>query len=133
MRAMDVECHEGLIRRSPCAAITCQRHSLIGFDGRLQAARLSGPRSDPDAASSGPKLKAPGSAGGYLLMGSGCLAVVAGMLQLFCKALEVRRAKGRRLHAELNLRHWSLRSTSLALMMIAIGALLLAGGHFVAQ
>jgi len=39
-----------------------------GARGRLQAAHLSGPRSSvPDAASSGPTLKAPGSAGGYLL------------------------------------------------------------------
>jgi hypothetical protein len=34
---------------------------------QLPAAHLSGPRSVPDAASSGPTLKAPGSAGGYLL------------------------------------------------------------------
>ncbi len=39
----------------------------MGARGRLQAAHLSGPRSVPDAASSGPTLKAPGSAGGYLL------------------------------------------------------------------
>jgi ABC-2 type transport system ATP-binding protein len=44
------------------------RHAgLAAIDGRLQAAHLSGPRSDPDAASSGIKLKAPGFAGGYLL------------------------------------------------------------------
>ena len=42
--------------------------SFVGGEGRLQAAHLSGPRSDPDAASSGPNLKAPGSAGGYLLV-----------------------------------------------------------------
>jgi hypothetical protein len=65
---MDVECHEGLIRRGPRVAILRQCRSLIGGDGRLQAAHLSGPRSDPDAAPSGPKLKAPGSAGGYLLV-----------------------------------------------------------------
>jgi ubiquinone/menaquinone biosynthesis C-methylase UbiE len=41
----------------------------LGARGRLQAAHLSGPRSVPDAASSGPTLKAPGSAGGYLLDG----------------------------------------------------------------
>ncbi len=39
----------------------------MGARGRLQAAHLSGPRSVPDAASSGPTLKAPGCAGGYLL------------------------------------------------------------------
>jgi hypothetical protein len=41
-------------------------------NGRLQAAHLSGPRSDPDAASSGTKLKAPGSAGRYLLGEGAC-------------------------------------------------------------
>jgi hypothetical protein len=44
--------------------------ALAVVGGRLQAAHLSGPRSDPDAASSGPELKAPGSAGGYLLLAS---------------------------------------------------------------
>src|SRR5215471_19984135 len=45
-----------------------QSVGLTGVDGRLQAAHLSGPRSDPDAALSGSYLKAPGFAGGYLLM-----------------------------------------------------------------
>jgi hypothetical protein len=62
---IDVKYDEGLIRRT--GAATRGNTGFAVVDGRLQAAHLSGPRSDPDAASSGPKLKAPGSAGGYLL------------------------------------------------------------------
>src|SRR3974390_1150496 len=60
------EQYQGLIQRRilPCDT---RNGSFVGGEGRLQAAHLSGPRSDPDAASSGPNLKAPGSAGGYLL------------------------------------------------------------------
>ena len=66
-----------------------------------------------------------------LATATGCLAVLAGMLQLFCRALEVRPAKRGRIHAELNLRRWSFRSISPGLVMIAIGALLLGGTPFV--
>ena len=64
----DAEYHEGVIRRG-ILNLRCTRGKtgLTGVDGRLQAAHLSGPRSDPDAALSGSYLKAPGSAGGYLL------------------------------------------------------------------
>jgi hypothetical protein len=68
---MDAEGHEGLTyRRIPCLAITRQCQSLNLGDGRLQAAHVSGPRSGPDTASSGSALKAPGSAGGCLLLPS---------------------------------------------------------------
>jgi hypothetical protein len=63
------EQYQGLIQRriSESALRHGQWELCWGCEGRLQAAHLSGPRSDPDAASSGPNLKAPGSAGGYLL------------------------------------------------------------------
>jgi hypothetical protein len=64
---MDAEGHEGLTyRRIPCLAITRQCQSLNLGDGRLQAAHVSGPRSGPDAASSGPAFKAPGLCRGML-------------------------------------------------------------------
>jgi hypothetical protein len=65
----DAEYHEGVIRRG-IVNLRCTRGKtgLTGVEGRLQAAHLSGPRSDPDAALSGSYLKAPGSAGGYLLI-----------------------------------------------------------------
>jgi hypothetical protein len=66
-----------------------------------------------------------------LIIGSGLLSLLAGMLQLFCQALDVRRTKRGRVCAELNLRKWSIRSISLAAIMIAMGALLVGGGHFV--
>jgi hypothetical protein len=50
-----------------------RQYGLAAVDGCLQAAHRSGPRSDPDAASSGPTLKAPSSAGGYLLVVHGFL------------------------------------------------------------
>jgi putative DNA primase/helicase len=64
----DAEYHEGVIRRG-IVNLRCTRGKtgLTGVEGRLQAAHLSGPPSDPDAALSGSYLKAPGSAGGYLL------------------------------------------------------------------
>ena len=65
----DREYHEGVIPRG-LVNLRCTRGKtgLTGLDGRLQAAHLSGPRSDPDAALSGSYLKAPGFAGGYLLL-----------------------------------------------------------------
>jgi hypothetical protein len=66
-----------------------------------------------------------------LIIGSGLLSVLAGMLQLFCQALDVRRTKRGQIRAELNLRKWSTRSISLPMVMIVIGAPLLGGSHFV--
>ena len=60
-----------------------------------------------------------------VLVGASCLSVVAGMLQLFCQALEVRPAKRGRIHAGLNFGKWSIRSTAPGVIMIAIGVLLL--------
>ena len=64
----DAEYHEGVIRRG-IVNLRCTRGKtgLTGVVGRLQAAHLSGPRSDPDAALSGSYRKAPGFAGGLLL------------------------------------------------------------------
>jgi uncharacterized membrane protein len=66
-----------------------------------------------------------------LLIGSGFLSVLAGVLQLLCQALHVRRTKRGRVRAELNLRKWSFQSISVAVMMVVIGMLLFGGGHFV--
>jgi hypothetical protein len=61
----DAEHHEGVIPRGIVnLRWTRGKTGLTRVDGRLQAAHLSGPRSDPDAALSGSYLKAPGSAGG---------------------------------------------------------------------
>jgi len=60
-----------------------------------------------------------------VLAGASCLSVVAGMLQLFCQALEVRPAKRGRIRAGLNFEKWSIRSTAPGVIMIAIGVLLL--------
>jgi hypothetical protein len=59
------------------------------------------------------------------LVGGGCFSMLAGMLQLFCQALEVRPAKRGRISTGLNFRKWSLRSTAPGFIMIAIGVLLL--------
>ena len=66
-----------------------------------------------------------------LVIGAGGVLVIAGMIQLFCQALEVRPAKRRRIRAELSLQNWSFRSISPGVIMIGLGALLLGGGHFV--
>jgi hypothetical protein len=66
-----------------------------------------------------------------LVIAAGCLLVVAGVLHLFCQALEVRQAKQGRISARLNVRNWSRRSIYPGVTMIALGALLLGGGHFV--
>jgi uncharacterized membrane protein len=65
-----------------------------------------------------------------LVIAAGCLLVVAGVLHLFCQALEVRQAKQGRISATLNVRKWSCRSISLGIIMIGLGAALLGGGHF---
>jgi hypothetical protein len=61
----DAEYHEGVIRIG-IVNLRCTpgKTGLTGVVGRLQAAHLSGPRSDPDAALSGSYRKAPGFAGG---------------------------------------------------------------------
>jgi hypothetical protein len=66
-----------------------------------------------------------------LVIAAGCLLVVAGVLHLFCQALEVRQEKQGRISARLNVRKWSCRSISPAIIMIGLGAALLGGGHFV--
>ena len=63
-----------------------------------------------------------------LVFGAGGVSVIAGMIQLFCQALEVRPAKRGRIRAELSLKNWSFRSISPGFMMIGLGALLLGGG-----
>jgi uncharacterized membrane protein len=65
-----------------------------------------------------------------LVIAAGCLLVVAGVLHLFCQALEVRQAKQGRISATLNVRKWSCRSIFLGIIMIGLGAALLGGGHF---
>jgi hypothetical protein len=60
-----------------------------------------------------------------VLIGAGCFSVLAGMLQLFCQALEVRPAKRGRIHTGLNFGKWSIRSTAPGVIMIAIGVVLL--------
>jgi hypothetical protein len=62
-----------------------------------------------------------------LVIGAGCLSILAGILLLFCQALEVRSAKRGRIRAGLNLRKWSFRSTAPGVLMIAIGTLLPGG------
>lgn len=62
-----------------------------------------------------------------VVVGAGCLSILAGILLLFFQALEVRSAKRGRIRAGLNLGKWSFRSTAPGVMMIAIGALLLGG------
>jgi uncharacterized membrane protein len=66
-----------------------------------------------------------------LVIAAGCLLIVAGVLHLFCQALEVRQARQGRISARLNVRNWSCRSTSPGVIMIGFGAVLLGGGHFV--
>jgi hypothetical protein len=66
-----------------------------------------------------------------LVIAAGCLLVVAGVLQLFCQALEVRPAKQGRISARIDVRNWSCRSISPGAIMIGLGAVLLGGGHFV--
>src|SRR6266481_4726045 len=63
-----------------------------------------------------------------LVFGAGGVSVKAGMIQLFCQALEVRPAKRGRIRAELSLKNWSFRSISPGFMMIGLGTLLLGGG-----
>jgi hypothetical protein len=60
-----------------------------------------------------------------VLIGAGCFSVLAGMVQLFCQALEVRSAKRGRISTGLNFAKWSLRSTAPGFIMITIGVLLL--------
>jgi hypothetical protein len=60
-----------------------------------------------------------------VLNGAGWLSMLAGMIQLFCQALEVRPAKRGRIDTRLNFGKWSLRSTAPGVIMIAIGVLLL--------
>lgn len=66
-----------------------------------------------------------------LVIGSGFLSVLAGVLQLLCQALDVQRKKRGRIRAELNLRKWSFRSLSVGVMLMVAGMLLLGGGHLV--
>lgn len=66
-----------------------------------------------------------------LVIAAGCLLVVAGVLYLFCQALEVRQAKQGQISARLNVRKWSYRSIFPGMIMIGLGAVLLGGGHFV--
>jgi hypothetical protein len=60
-----------------------------------------------------------------VFIGAGCLSVLAGMLQLFCQALEVRPAKRGRIHTGLNFGKWSIRSSAPGFILIAIGVFLL--------
>ncbi len=62
-----------------------------------------------------------------IVVGAGCLSILAGILLLFFQALEVRSAKRGRIRTGLNLRKWSFRSIAPGAVMIAIGALLLGG------
>jgi hypothetical protein len=57
--------------------------------------------------------------------GAGCLSVLAGTVQLFCQALEVRPAKRGRIHTGLNFGKWSIRSTAPGFILIAIGVFVL--------
>jgi hypothetical protein len=55
---IDAEYHEGLIQRGMLnLRYDAHQYGPHWVDGRLQAAHLSGPRSDPDAALSGSYLK----------------------------------------------------------------------------
>jgi hypothetical protein len=58
-------------------------------------------------------------------IGAGCISVLAGMLQLFCQALEVRPAKRGRIDTGLNFGKWSILSTAPGFILIAIGVFLL--------
>jgi hypothetical protein len=66
-----------------------------------------------------------------LVVGAGGVFIIAGMIQLFCQALDVRPAKRRRMRAELSFKNCSFRSISPGATMIGLGALLVGGGHFV--
>jgi hypothetical protein len=60
-----------------------------------------------------------------VFISAGCLSVLAGMLQLFCQALEVRPTKRGRIDTGLNFGKWSIRSTAPGFILIAIGVFLL--------
>lgn len=63
-----------------------------------------------------------------LIVGAGCVFVIAGVIQVFCQALEVRPTKRRR-PAGISLKRWPFQSISPGVIMIAVGALLLGGGQ----
>ena len=63
-----------------------------------------------------------------LTIGAGSVFVIAGVIQVFCQAIEVRPAKRGRPTA-IRLKRWSFQSVSPGVLMIAVGALLLGGGQ----
>jgi hypothetical protein len=65
--------------------------------------------------------------------GAGACLVIAGIVYLFHNAIDVRRGKRGQLHAKVNLRRWSFKSTYRGLIMIGIGVFLLGGLHFIAD
>lgn len=62
-----------------------------------------------------------------LVIGAGSVFVIAGVIQVFCQAFEVRPAKRGR-PTGIRLKRWSFQSMSPGVIMIAVGALLLGGG-----
>jgi len=62
-----------------------------------------------------------------LVIGAGSVFVIAGVIQVFCQALEVRPARRGR-PTGVRLKRWSFQSMSPGVIMIAVGALLLGGG-----
>ncbi len=63
-----------------------------------------------------------------LIIGAGSVFVIAGVIQVFCQAIEVRPAKRGR-PTGIRLKRWSFQSVSPGVLMIAVGALLLGGGQ----
>ena len=62
-----------------------------------------------------------------LVIGAGSVFVIAGVIQVFCQALEVRPARRGR-PTGVRLKRWSFQSMSPGVIMIAVGALLSGGG-----
>jgi hypothetical protein len=61
------------------------------------------------------------------IIGAGSVFVIAGVIQVFCQAFEVRPARRGR-PTGVRLKRWSFQSMSPGVIMIAVGALLLGGG-----
>ena len=62
--------------------------------------------------------------------GVGSVLLVAGAIQLFCRSMEIQRAKRGQIRVVLTWRNWSPRSVWLGVFLIVAGALLLGRAHF---
>jgi hypothetical protein len=64
-----------------------------------------------------------------LVIGAGLVLVLAGIILVLHQTMNWQRGKRGRLHTKFNLRRWSFQSIFVATMLIAVGALLVGGGH----